>query len=161
MKRPRVVRRRVARVLLFDQQDRLLLLLGSDPDGETYWYPPGGQIEQRESPEAAARRELNEELGLDVPDLGPVVLRRRVRFADGGRLMDQDEWHLIARVDDPQIRSTPPDDAEAAGIAELRWWSLADLRLAEDRFFPEGLVELVDQLRRDGVPAEPSDLRTR
>ena len=101
-----MIQRRVARVLLFDKQDRLLALFDPDPDRGRYWYPPGGQIEEDESPEAAARRELNEELGLDVTDLGPVVLRRRTRFAYGDQLLDQDEWHLLGRIDGPEIRSS-------------------------------------------------------
>jgi 8-oxo-dGTP pyrophosphatase MutT (NUDIX family) len=161
MKRPRVIQRLVARVLLFDEQDRLLLLFDPHPDHGLYWYPPGGQIEEDESPEAAARRELNEELGLDLTDLGPVVLRRRVRFAYGDQLLDQDEWHFLGRVDRPEIRSGRLHDNEAAAVAAHRWWSVADLRLSTDRFFPEGLVEIVDHLHRQGPPAEPWDISTR
>ena len=157
MKHPPVIQRQVARVLLFDQQDRLLLLFDPDPDRGLYWYPPGGRIEEGESPEAAARRELNEELGLDVANLGPVVLRRRTRFTYGDHLLDQDEWHLLGRVDGPEIRSSRPGDNEAAAVAAHRWWSLADLRLSADRFFPEGLVEIVERLHTQGPPAEPWD----
>jgi hypothetical protein len=85
MKDPRVVQRQVARVLLLGNQGRLLLLCGPDPSGGQYWYPPVRQIEEDESPEAVARRELNE-LGLDVTDVGRLVLRRRTRFAYGDQL---------------------------------------------------------------------------
>ena len=158
MKQPPVIQRQVARVLLFDQQDRLLLLFDPDPDRGLYWYPPGGRIEDGESPAATARRELVEELGLDVTDLGPVVLRRRTRFPYGDQLLDQDEWHLLGRVDFPEIRSSRPDDNEAGAVAAHRWWSLADLRLSADRFFPEGLVEIVERLRSQGAPEEPWDI---
>ena len=158
MKPPPVIRRDVARVLLFDQENRLLLLLDPDPECGGYWYPPGGRIEEGESPEAAARRELNEELGLDVADLGPVVLRRRAQFADRGRRFDQDEWHLLGRVDDPEILSSRPGDNEAGAIAAHRWWSVADLRRSGDRFFPEALVEIVERLHSEGPPAEPWDI---
>jgi 8-oxo-dGTP pyrophosphatase MutT (NUDIX family) len=69
MKQQPVIHRQVARVLLFDQQDRLLLLFDPDPDRGGYWYPPGGRIEDGESPEEAARRELAEEVGLDVAEV--------------------------------------------------------------------------------------------
>lgn len=157
MKQPHVIQCDVARVLLFDQQDRLLLLFDPDPERGAYWYPPGGHIEDGESPEATARRELNEELGVDVADLGPVILRRRAQFAYRGQLFDQDEWHLLGRVDGPEIRSSRSGDNEAAAVAAHRWWSLADLRLSADRFFPEGLVEIVERLHSQGPPAEPRD----
>ena len=155
MKPPPTTVRQVARVLLLDEQDRLLLLFDPDPDEGAYWYPPGGRIETGESPGEAARRELVEELGLDIADLGPVVLRRRARFVYGGRPFDQDEWHLFGRVTAPEIGVSRPNDNEAAAVAAHRWWSLPDLRNSTDRFFPEGLVEIFERLRDAGPPAEP------
>lgn len=141
------IERPVARVLLFDELDRVLLLFDPDPEWGGYWYPPGGRIEPGESPEEAARRELAEEIGLDVPDLGPVVLRRRARFVHGGRQLDQDEWHLLGRVPSPVIGSARAGDSEAAAVAAHRWWSLADLRASDERFFPEQLVGIMERLR--------------
>ena len=155
MKQRPVIRRRVARVLLFDQADRLLLLFDPDPIRGAYWYPPGGRIEDGETPEAAARRELSEEVGLEVTDLGPVVLHRRARFTYGDRRFDQDEWHLLGRIAATEIGPSRPDDNEAAAVAAHRWWSLPDLRDSEERFFPEGLVDIVQRLRDDGAPTTP------
>src|SRR5258705_287672 len=78
-----VIRRRVARVLLFDDQDRLLLFHvrdPADPTSDPWWYLPGGGMDPGESPEEAARRELFEETGIEDAEIGPVVLERR-----GGR----------------------------------------------------------------------------
>jgi 8-oxo-dGTP pyrophosphatase MutT (NUDIX family) len=147
MKAPPTIKRPVARALLFDEAGRLLLLFDSDPDGGAYWYPPGGRIESGESPEEAARRELAEEAELDVPDLGPVVLRRRARFAYGGRRFDQDEWYLLGRVESPVVGPGRAGDGEAAAVAAHRWWSLADLHVSRELFFPQGLVEIVERLQ--------------
>jgi 8-oxo-dGTP pyrophosphatase MutT (NUDIX family) len=154
MKQKPVIQRLVARVLLFDQKDQLLLLFDPDPDRGGYWYPPGGRIEDGESPEEAARRELAEEVGLDVVEVGPVVLRRRARFTYGDRQFDQDEWHLLGRVAAPEI-GPKADDNEAAAVAAHRWWSLADLRNSTGRFFPEGLVDIAQRLCDNGPPTEP------
>ncbi len=147
MKTGSVVRRPVARVLLFDDQGRLLLLFDPDPVRGAYWYPPGGGIEPGESPEQAARRELLEEVGLDVPELGPVVLRRRARFTYGGQRLDQDEWHLLGHVASPVVGPGRLGDGEARAVAAHRWWSLSDLRASHERFFPEGLIEIVERLQ--------------
>lgn len=141
-----VIKREAARVLLFDDQERLLLLFDPDPVDGSYWYPPGGRIEPGESAEQAACRELMEEIGTAAVEIGPVVLRRRARFTYHAQRLDQDEWHLLGRLRGPAVLRARPGDNEAAAVAAHRWWSLAELRASGDRFFPEGLVELVERL---------------
>ncbi|TYK42987.1 NUDIX domain-containing protein [Actinomadura decatromicini] len=64
---PRV--RRAVRALLLDG-DALVLLRRTRPGRPVYWTTPGGKIEPTDaSPEAALRRELDEELGATA---GPV-----------------------------------------------------------------------------------------
>ena len=147
MKAVPAIKRSVARVLLFDERGRLLLLFDPDPVRGGYWYPPGGRIEAGEAPEQAARRELGEEIGLDKVNLGPVVLRRRARFTYGGQRLDQDEWHLVGSVESTAVGAGRPGDNEAAAVAAHRWWSLSELRGSDERFFPEGLVEIVERLQ--------------
>lgn len=132
--------RRVARVHLLDPTDHVLLLYDDrDPDREAFWYPPGGQIEQAESPEEAATRELREEIGLDAT-LGPLLMRRRARFTYRGRVFDQDEWHFLARVERPAVVASRTGDNEADAVAAHRWWSLPDLESTREVVFPEGLA---------------------
>jgi 8-oxo-dGTP pyrophosphatase MutT (NUDIX family) len=55
-----------AAVLIVDQQDRLLLMKRSDSG---CWGPPGGAMELSEKVEAAARREVHEETGLQIGEM--------------------------------------------------------------------------------------------
>ena len=50
-----------------------ILLLQHRKRGQRYWVLPGGRLEGRESIDTALRRELKEELGLDVR-AGPLVI---------------------------------------------------------------------------------------
>ena len=143
MSEPVEIARPVARVLLLDPGNRVLLLFDDrDEDHGPFWYPPGGRIEEAETPEQAAQRELREEIGVDL-EVGPLVLRCRARFAYGGRLYDQDEWHYVAHTDRPEKLVSRQGDNETAAVAAHRWWSLADLEATRDAIFPEGLTEVL------------------
>ncbi|WP_280385322.1 NUDIX hydrolase [Nocardia wallacei] len=57
-------RKRVgADALIFDDSGRLLLV---DPNYKPYWDLPGGMAEDNEPPDHAVRRELGEELGIQL-----------------------------------------------------------------------------------------------
>lgn len=67
---------RVAVGVLYDDQGRVLL--AQRPDGKPYsgyWEFPGGKIEAGESAEQALRRELGEELGIEVDEVFPWLRR--------------------------------------------------------------------------------------
>jgi len=157
-----VVRRRVARVLLFDGQDRLLLFHvrdPADPTGEAWWYLPGGGMDPAESPEQAARRELAEETGIENAEIGPLVLERRdVRFRFAGVDYEQDEWLLFGRLPEGGVVIHGGDDLEAAAVAAHRWWTLADLVTTSEVVYPLGLAVIVRRLLLEGPPAIPWDL---
>jgi 8-oxo-dGTP pyrophosphatase MutT (NUDIX family) len=154
-----VIRRRVARVLLFDDQDRLLLFHvrdPADPTGDPWWYLPGGGMDPGESAAQAARRELFEETGIENAEIGPVVLeRRRVRFRFDGRHYEQDEWHVYGRLPIGGAIRGGGEDLEAEAVDAHRWWTLADLETSSEVVYPAGLAAAVRRLLREGPPEVP------
>jgi 8-oxo-dGTP pyrophosphatase MutT (NUDIX family) len=157
-----VVRRQVARVLLFDAQDRLLLFHVRDPaepTADAWWYLPGGGMDPGESPEEAARRELSEETGVENAEIGPVVLERSgVRFRFGGRDYEQDEWLVFGRLPDGALINGGGDDLEAAAVAAHRWWTVGDLTTSSEMVYPLGLAAIVRRLLLEGPPIAPWEL---
>src|SRR5712692_8767361 len=82
---PGVIRRGLVRVgqrrftvtagaMIFDEAGRILLLEHVfRPDGG--WGIPGGFLSKREQPEEALRRELREEIGVEIDDVSLLLVR--------------------------------------------------------------------------------------
>ncbi|MFD4898272.1 NUDIX domain-containing protein [Streptomyces sp. NPDC058411] len=121
-------------VLLFDEQDRVLLV---DPTYKPGWEFPGGVVEPGEAPAQAGIREVAEELGLrldTVPELlvvdweapkPPAYGGLRFLF-DGGRLHGEDAARLL--LPGSELRGWRfVTEEEAAGLLpptrfeRLRW----------------------------------------
>lgn len=116
-----------AGVLLFDDQDRVLLV---DPTYKPGWEFPGGVVEAGEPPARAAVREVAEELGLHLPHEPALLIvdwepPRPPRH--GGLRLLFDGGHLDA---DRLMEVLLPG-------AELRDWRFADEEEAE-RMLPPG-----------------------
>ncbi|MFE0808705.1 NUDIX hydrolase [Streptomyces sp. NPDC058794] len=154
--------RRVARVVLLDSEDRILLLHGHEPDdpADDWWFTPGGGVEGEETREEAARRELAEETGITDIELGPVLWRRRCSFPFAGRRWDQDEWYYLARTKQTATRALGLTELERRSVAGARWWTCRELTRAHETVYPTRLAELLRKLLDEGPPAGPVTLDT-
>jgi len=152
---PGSVVRLAVRVLLVDQEDRVLLFRYSADDGEPFWCTPGGGIDPNESPCDAARREVFEETGWEGALSLMEVWRRRHVATFLGRLIDHRERWYLARV--PAFRVDPSGftELERQAISEWMWWDLDALAQATERLVPEDLAPRLRQLLLDGIPPEP------
>jgi 8-oxo-dGTP pyrophosphatase MutT (NUDIX family) len=152
--------RRVARVVLLDPDDRILLLHGHEPDdpADDWWFTPGGGVEGDETREQAALRELREETGITEVELGPVLWRRRCSFPFDGRRWEQDEWYFLARTARTEAALLDPTDLERRSVAGLRWWTSAELSAARETVYPTRLAGLLRRLLDEGPPEAPEVL---
>jgi ADP-ribose pyrophosphatase YjhB (NUDIX family) len=130
-----VPKRRVARIVLLDAEDSVLMVRydASLAEGVPFWVPPGGALEGGESHRDAGHRELLEETGLNE-EIGRQLWERSFSFDLGGRRVHQEERYFLARTagSAPSVSNTSPED-----IKEHRWWTLADLMQTEETIYPE------------------------
>ncbi|WP_030544495.1 NUDIX hydrolase [Streptomyces albus] len=152
--------RKVARVVLLDPADRILLLHGHEPADPrlSWWFTPGGGVEPGESREDAARRELAEETGITEVELGPVLWRRNCSFPFDGRRWNQDEWYYLGRTEQTGTDDAGRTELEQRSITGLRWWTSGELSTLRETVYPTKLAELLRTLLAEGPPSAPVTL---
>ena len=137
--------RRAARILLLDEQDRLLLIRFAPPDRRPFWCGVGGECDPGEDFAAAAVRELFEETGLRLESCGPEVARRREDFItlEGEPVTSDERFYRV------QTQCFTPDTAghtaiERALIKEFRWFAREELADWHEPVFPRNIIDLLE-----------------
>jgi 8-oxo-dGTP pyrophosphatase MutT (NUDIX family) len=147
---------------LVDPAPAVLLLAGrdpSDPGALPFWFVPGGGAHDGESTEDAARRELYEETGAALGDLGPVAWTRRADFFFDGRAFHQQEVFYIVRTENFPVQATALTADEDRFITSWRWWSVADLAATDEVVYPVDLARLVARWLAEGPTPLPAPIR--
>jgi 8-oxo-dGTP pyrophosphatase MutT (NUDIX family) len=145
--------RPTSRLLVLDEDDRLLLMMTKAPDtsGAARWITPGGGVDPGESHEEAAVRELHEETGQVVAEVGPVV--RVDDFEVPWDAADHTHGHaefFVVRMPHFEVVDDDWTDDERVDILESRWFSLDELESTTDPVEPVDLAATVAEVLRAG-----------
>ena len=137
----------------------MLLVRFELPGRPPLWATVGGGLEPGETHEDAARRELLEETGLELTELGAPVWTRTHVFDLGIHWDGQTELYFFVRTPsfEPRPRHTW-EQLNAENMTAIRWWTLEDLEATDAVLAPRRLPSLVRDLLLHGPPAEPVDV---
>ncbi len=143
-------RRRAARLLILNDAGGILLFQfiarPPTPTQQSYWGTPGGGLDEGESFEQAAVRELLEETGIEVSSVGEEVGRREavVLLPTGEQVLSEERYFLV-RVPNCAISKARWTREERDVTLGYHWWCLADLRNNIEEVQPNNLIEMLEK----------------
>jgi len=121
----------------------------TDPSTPPYWFLPGGRLEPGEDALQALRRELLEECGLRLVEVGALLWEQHSAFRFAGQDFDQEEQIFLVRVPSAvAVEPTALNVLEALAFLCTRWWPLAELTSTAEVVYP---LDLAQRLRTSGL----------
>ena len=131
----REIKRTIVSALIFSKDGKLLMGKKNPVKGGVYpdcWHLPGGGIDEGETLEQALKREIKEEVGLDISSYNPVLIPEKgtgvaeKTLDTGEKVLCRMEFNIF-RVDISdklagEIELHPSDD-----LVEIRWFSQDEL----------------------------------
>jgi 8-oxo-dGTP pyrophosphatase MutT (NUDIX family) len=151
--------RRSARVVLLNDRNEVFLFRHRDSRG-TFWVTPGGGVEEGETWEEAAIREMWEETGISGIPLGPCIWTRTPAVNMFGEPAFGQERYYLVRCGMREVSNANQLDYEREVYTVSGWWSLEQMRSSQETFYPDLLCDLLlPVVSGDGV-TQPIPLQT-
>ena len=136
---------RAKAVCVVRRGDEILVNEAYDPTkGETFYGPLGGGVEFGERAAAAVRREMREEVGVELADVALLGVLENI-FTYDGRPGHEIVFVFEARLADPALYGREAIEGDEEGLRFVARWVPLDRFAAAGAgpLYPEGLYELL------------------
>jgi 8-oxo-dGTP pyrophosphatase MutT (NUDIX family) len=135
--------RRAARIIVLDPDGRALMFRYNVPGRAPFWVTAGGECEEGETFDDAARRELLEETGI-IADPGAEIARLTPEFITvEGEPVQADERYYLVRVAQAAIDTSRHTALEQRLMTQHRWFTPDELATWPEAVFPQNIIALI------------------
>jgi len=144
--------RKSSRLLVINENHQILLFQFTHTDdalaGQSYWATVGGGLEEGETFEQAACRELYEELGVVRREVGTHVATRNFEMMlPSAEVVISDERLFIVFIKNEEVNTANWSEHEKLVISKSRWWTFDELSQTKEIVYPNNIPKiLIDSL---------------
>jgi len=128
-------------------------------DDEAIWITPGGGLEVGESFDDALKRELYEELGIQLKQSYKQVYYRNPIYTlkNGNQVQSEERFYLIYLNEETFLYDSWTE-SEKKRMLKGKWWSVEEIKLSSDKFFSEDILSIITNLSDGIMPQEPKEI---
>lgn len=158
-------KRITARLLLVNEKNELLLMKVEDKSvfdpnkkdaNPIRWITIGGRIENDESLEKAAKRELIEETGIKDAKVGPLVWVKYHELNWNGCMTEVEDNLFFTRINKSDLSIDDMEHAEKSVFKEFKWWTFLELNSTKEILIPFQLgTHTFERLVNGELPNKP------
>ncbi|WMM23973.1 NUDIX domain-containing protein [Tissierella sp. MB52-C2] len=124
------------------RRESKVLVLEEEYKGEVYYYLPGGGIEFLETSEDALKREMKEELNINIIDYRLLYIISNIFEIDGINAHEIVQIYEIYNIDDEKLIDGTTMEGDIMPC-KMKWIEIDELINGTKKFYPEELIKLL------------------
>lgn len=154
--------RKSSRAIVLNKQNQIFLFrytFDFFAEGESIWITPGGALDEGESFEEALKRELFEEMGIELTEQASFVLYRTPLYElkNGEKVRSEERFYLV-HLDETEFSYVNWTESENKRMTAGKWWSVEEIKQSEEKFFSDDIVRILERFFRGDIPKEPEEI---
>jgi len=140
--------RKSSRLLVINENHQILLFQFTHTNdalaGQSHWATVGGGLEEGETFEQAACRELYEELGVVRQNVGTQVATRNFEMMlPSAEVVISDERLFIVFIKNEEVNTANWSEHEKLVISKSRWWTFDELSQTDEIVYPNNIPNIL------------------
>ena len=151
--------RKSARAIVINNKNQMFLfqyMFDYLEDSKAIWITPGGSLEEGELFEDALKREVYEELGVQLTKESPeVYYRNPIYTLQSGEKVQSVEKFFLVVLEEDTFSFDHWTESEKKRMLAGKWWSVDEIEKSEEEFFSKDVVRILKELSGRKLAEEP------